>query len=229
MRNNHQLSAYFDRKAASFDAIYSGQKGLLPRAWDRFTRQNIRDRLEFTLQALSPLTGKRILDVGCGSGRYSVELAARGAAAIVGLDLSPQMIRFAECLVMRQGFSAQCQFLQQDVMNYLSQEPFDEVIALGFFDYQRKPGPILNHLRPLVRHRLVASFPALWALRTPFRKAWLHLQDCPVYFFTQSAIARLCTETGFTCHTLIRSGPIYLLIAEPKPGSNFSQVYIENS
>ena len=38
-----------------------------------------------------PVDGLRILDLGCGKGRFSRELAARGAR-VVGLDLSPGML-----------------------------------------------------------------------------------------------------------------------------------------
>ena len=44
---------------------------------------------------LGPLNGKRILDAGCGKGRFARVLREREpAAAIWGLDLSPAMLRF---------------------------------------------------------------------------------------------------------------------------------------
>jgi SAM-dependent methyltransferase len=42
-----------------------------------------------------PLEYARVLDVGCGSGRFSVALAHRGAA-VIGTDISPKMIGFAQ-------------------------------------------------------------------------------------------------------------------------------------
>jgi hypothetical protein len=90
-------------------------------------------------------------------------------------------------------------------------------IALGFFDYERRPDAVLAHLRGLTKHILVASFPSVWAFRVPFRKIWLNLRRCPVHFFTQTQIRKLCRDAGFKCKTLFRSGPIFLLIAEPDP------------
>ena len=43
------------------------------------------------LELLNPLPGERILDVGCGEGTLTSEIAAAGAA-VVGVDSSPQMI-----------------------------------------------------------------------------------------------------------------------------------------
>jgi len=214
MSTQRRIQQYFDRAAPAFDAIYSGRKGATGRLWDRLTRRNIADRLRFTIDALSPVAGKRILDAGCGSGRYALELASRGAGHVVGLDLSLRMLALAQNLVSTADLAPVCTFLQQDVVGYHSGTPFDAVVAMGFFDYVANPGEILHHFRTLTAGRLVASFPCLWAWRVPFRKVWLVAQGCPVRFFTEDEVRGLCGDAGFSCTTLLRSGPIYLLIAD---------------
>src|SRR5580693_1634045 len=54
-------------------------------------------RLEQTtmLALLPDVGGKTVLDVGCGTGRYLKILRQRGAARIVGVDLSWEMLRKA--------------------------------------------------------------------------------------------------------------------------------------
>ncbi len=220
MLNNEPVASYFDRKAHLFDGIYTGRKNFFGRIWDKLTRQNMYFRFEFTIRAISPLKGKRVLDVGCGSGRYCVEMAERGAAEVVGIELSEKMLEIARSLAKRSGRDSQCRFFRVDIMDFREQKPFDEVIAVGFFDYAQKPAQVLAHIQPLVRHRLIASFPTLWALRVPFRKIWLVLHGCPVHFFMKSKIYELCRKTGFVCKMLVRTGPIYLLIAEPDLDSN---------
>lgn len=49
-----------------------------------------------TLAALPPLTGARVVDLGCGTGRYALQLARLGAAQVVGLDLSVEMLARTE-------------------------------------------------------------------------------------------------------------------------------------
>jgi malonyl-CoA O-methyltransferase len=39
-----------------------------------------------------PVAGRRALDVGCGTGRHTLALVEAGAAAVVALDLTPEMI-----------------------------------------------------------------------------------------------------------------------------------------
>jgi trans-aconitate methyltransferase len=49
------------------------------------------ERARGLLEWLAPQKGERILDLGCGTGRLSAEIAATGAE-VVGVDRSPEMI-----------------------------------------------------------------------------------------------------------------------------------------
>jgi ubiquinone/menaquinone biosynthesis C-methylase UbiE len=51
---------------------------------------------EAMLALCGDVTGLRVLDCGCGEGRFCRMLAARGAAYALGLDLCPPMITAAE-------------------------------------------------------------------------------------------------------------------------------------
>jgi 2-polyprenyl-3-methyl-5-hydroxy-6-metoxy-1,4-benzoquinol methylase len=44
---------------------------------------------------VGPLEGTRVLDLACGFGFYTRLLKQEGAAQVVGVDLSPEMIRLA--------------------------------------------------------------------------------------------------------------------------------------
>lgn len=50
---------------------------------------------ESLIDLLNPQAGEKVLDLGCGTGRLTAEIAARGAMAL-GLDASPQMIEAAK-------------------------------------------------------------------------------------------------------------------------------------
>ncbi len=56
---------------------------------------------------LAPQPGELVLDLGCGDGALSVEIAGRGAR-VIGLDASPEMLRDARArgLDVRQGDAA---------------------------------------------------------------------------------------------------------------------------
>lgn len=48
-----------------------------------------------TLDVIGDVQGKRVLDLGCGTGRYCALLAERGAS-VVGVDPSPEMLKYAK-------------------------------------------------------------------------------------------------------------------------------------
>jgi len=68
-------------------------------AFDRYTTadDSFSDNIERPVieSLVGDLSGKRVLDLGCGSGAYSLWFAARGAS-VVGLDLSDTMISIAQ-------------------------------------------------------------------------------------------------------------------------------------
>ncbi len=82
----------------------------------------------FLVEALRLVPGMRVLDAGCGPGRHSLALAARGID-IVGVDLSPDFIALA-----RESVSAEtpgrATFEVKDVRDLTFNGEFDAVICL---------------------------------------------------------------------------------------------------
>jgi SAM-dependent methyltransferase len=88
--------------------------------------------------ALGVEGGAAVLDVACGVGRHSIELARRGYE-VTGIDLSPTMVQRAEgaCL----GAPRRPSFAQGDMLALDYEESFDAAFCVGssfgFFDDQR--------------------------------------------------------------------------------------------
>ncbi len=181
---------HFDRSAARFDLIYDRDKNPLQRLVDALFRGVIHHRFRLTLERCGDVTGKRVLDVGCGSGRYCIELARRGAH-VVGLDFSATMVQMAEDAAVAAQVSERCHFEQADFLDWGTSKPFDIGLAMGFFDYVVPAGRFVEHLATLVRGRVFCSFPARWTLRTPTRWLRLRLCGCPVYFYSGREVERL--------------------------------------
>ncbi|PSC76773.1 putative arginine N-methyltransferase 3 isoform B [Micractinium conductrix] len=70
---------------------------------DKVRTQAYRNALELNPRLLR---GARVLDVGCGTGILSMFAARAGAAAVVGIDGSPQIARFARANVAANGLAA---------------------------------------------------------------------------------------------------------------------------
>ncbi|WP_273463354.1 magnesium protoporphyrin IX methyltransferase [Sandarakinorhabdus limnophila] len=89
-----KLETYFDRTALDAWAAMTSEAPVSKiRATVRAGRQEMRDTLLSWLP--QDLSGRRILDAGCGTGMLAIEAARRGAD-VVGIDVSPQLIEIGK-------------------------------------------------------------------------------------------------------------------------------------
>jgi len=122
-----QLEHYFDCTAAqtwerlTSDAPVSRIRATVRAGRDRM-RQSILDMLPLEL------SGRRVLDAGCGTGALAAALAARGAR-VVAVDLSPTMVELARQRSSAGDGPAMIEFLSGDMTDPgLGQ--FDHVVAM---------------------------------------------------------------------------------------------------
>lgn len=102
-------------------------------------------------QAITPLQGRRVLDVGCGSGYHCWRMAGDGAAEVIGIDPTPLFIV---------QFWALQKYLQQDTTWVLPAgiedvpaklAAFDTVFSMGVLYHRRSPMDHLQELRDCLR------------------------------------------------------------------------------
>ncbi len=211
----HRVVEYWNRQADSFDAIYSGAKPGWAQLLDRWLRRDMYQRLEWVLEHSGDFNGKTVCDLGCGSGRYVISYATRGARRVLGIDAAATMIEKASALVAQAGVGDRCELRVLNILECPTDEVFDITLAVGVFDYVEDPIPFLSRIREITRDRFLATFPRLWTWRMPVRKVRLKLLGCPVYFFTRQKIETLLGAAGFTCRRIDRFGAIYGVLAAP--------------
>jgi ubiquinone/menaquinone biosynthesis C-methylase UbiE len=189
------VGGYFDRVADDFDAIYGGKRPLAQ--WiDRRLRPDMYERYRLTFQVCGDVNGKTVLDIGCGSGRYPIEFAKRGAAQIVGLDLAPNMLTLAKQLVSEHGVGDRCRFIVGDFMQVEFDQRFDICVAIGVLDYVAEPKPFLEKMKSLANECTIMSFPSKSPIRTPIRRVRYWFKRCPVYFYSRATIEGLVNGLG---------------------------------
>ncbi len=127
------------------------------KTWARFQQQLDRQIEPLGLEAmrlLAPASGERILDVGCGCGQTSLQLAERVGATgrVVGVDVSSPMLDVA--LRRTRGYAAsRLEFRQADAeMADLGSEFFDAVYSrFGVMFFGDPLAAFLNIRRSLKR------------------------------------------------------------------------------
>lgn len=102
-----------------------------------------------TIQALGDIAGRRVLDVGCGSGETTITLAAASVGAL-GVDVSATLIEYAQERARRAHSRAR--FLAADAgAATLPDAPFDALFSRFGVMFFEDPVPALAHLRAQIR------------------------------------------------------------------------------
>ncbi|MEU2524453.1 MULTISPECIES: class I SAM-dependent methyltransferase [Streptomyces] len=100
---------FWNRISSAYQHEHDPQIGATPRLWGMYSIPDAH------LHALGDITGKRVLELGCGAGQWSRAFAAEGAA-VVGLDLSEAQLAAAagaigaNCYPLVQGAAEQLPF-----------------------------------------------------------------------------------------------------------------------
>ena len=83
--------------------------------------------VDFIEEEIGRDKSKRILDVGCGTGRHSIELAKRGYK-VTGLDLSEAQLARARAKAAEAGVDVD--FIRADARDFRFDDPFDFVMMI---------------------------------------------------------------------------------------------------
>lgn len=118
-----------------------------------FTPERTSQEVNFVVRAAQLKPEDRILDLACGHGRHSIELARRGFTNITGLDYSEPFIAKAKEVAKEAGVDVK--FQTGDMRNLPFQKEFDVVLhlftAFGYFDNEgnrQTLGEISKALKP---------------------------------------------------------------------------------
>jgi SAM-dependent methyltransferase len=111
-----------------FDAEY------LRFAVDRFDEEATAAEVDSLVSALGLREGSRVLDLACGHGRHSVELARRGCL-VTGVDLSEPSLELGAARAAEAG--VEVRFERADMRRIRFEDEFDAVVntftAFGYF------------------------------------------------------------------------------------------------
>jgi len=212
-----KVQTHFDADARRFDAIYEESRNPIRRFIDYVWRGVVRRRLVLTVEKLEPLAGKTVLDVGCGSGRFCIAFAQRGASRVVGVDFAPQMIKIAVDLALRAQVSDRCEFRVGSFPEVVSDGPFDASTALGFFDYISDPVAVVKAMREKTRSVMVMSFPKAVEWRVPLRRMRFRMMGCPLFLYTEARTRAILAAAEIRNYEWIPLDRDYLVVARITP------------
>jgi SAM-dependent methyltransferase len=119
-------------------------------AWVRHADLHDRQALPFgdaAMAAIGSIAGATVLDVGCGTGATTTELADSGAHDVLGVDLSVPMIAAARARDRR----SQVRFQAGDVLELDQPSAYDVIFSRFGIMFFADPAAAFAHLRALGR------------------------------------------------------------------------------
>jgi len=106
------------------------------------------------LDALQPVDDSEILEIACGTGRFTVMLAERGAN-IVGLDISAPMLQQGRQKARAASVADHLEFMRGDAARLpFPDDHFDAVLAMRFFHLADTPAAFLSEMCRVAREQV---------------------------------------------------------------------------
>ena len=144
-----------------------------------FGRRSSQEKRFASALGVGSFHGKRLLDVGCGFGDLLSWLNARGIEPrYTGMDICKPMIE--RCRKRFAGTGAR--FVIGDALTFVTDEPYDYIVASGIFGYQAKDTrkrvqPTLERLFDLARIGMAVNFLSRCAVTRSPGRLYLHPAD----------------------------------------------------
>jgi SAM-dependent methyltransferase len=101
---------------------------------------------------------KVVIDFGCGDGEDAIEVAARGAKRVIGIDIREHALERARKAAAARGVSDICTFATQ------TDQKADVILSLDAFEHFDDPAEILRIMRKLLKDNgcVIAAFGPTW-------------------------------------------------------------------
>jgi ubiquinone/menaquinone biosynthesis C-methylase UbiE len=130
---------------------YVFDESLLEKLETLYRTRDVLRRRRIVREALAVQPGERVLDAGCGPGFYVVELLEQvgPSGAVVGVDISPQML---EAAARRAAGHANAEFQQAGVTSLPAADTsFDAALSVQVLEYVPDTAAALTELHRVLR------------------------------------------------------------------------------
>ena len=140
MSSNERIAAF-----PSWRYRFEFEGGVATPVHDRSVVNRDEQRRRYFFEPLLSLTGgslrgRRVLDLGCNAGYWSLLAAEAGADFVLGVDARASYLEQAELVFEAKGIErGRYRFVQRRRVRARAGEQFDVVLCLGLLDHVRRP------------------------------------------------------------------------------------------
>ena len=214
MKDEQGVKDFFSGYAEDFDSIYGDGKprNLFNRVTDKLFRQSMYERYKRTIDFLTNSDVKTVLDVGCGSGRYSLDLAKNGMI-VTGVDLAQKMLNIAQSNSQKAGFENNT-YIVGSYFDVKIDKKHDAAILMGLFDYISNPEELFSKLKKDTGKYILASFPKPGGILGWQRKIRYNMRNCQLFYYSKESLEELMSASDISNYEIQDNHREYFLIAK---------------
>lgn len=171
-------------------------------AWYETALGSLSDRLEKELvfSMFVVKSGEIALDVGCGTGNYTIELARKGTK-VIGIDRSKEMLGCAREKSEKIGFNIPFQVADAQMLPF-QDNSFDLIVSNGLLCFLKEPEKTLMEMNRVLKPggRLVVGVLNRWSPWALFRRIKGLFKDTiynQAHFISPPELEELLKQAGF--------------------------------
>jgi len=179
------VSNYFDKIADKYDKWYQTKVG-------NYVDTTEKDLIFSLLKSKNGLA----LDLGCGTGNYTLELFKRGFE-VIGVDISKEMLKIAKKKFPKSFF------IRADAYKLpFKKETFDLVLSITMFEFIKKPEEVLKEIYKILKpggELIIGTMNdrSLWFFFKKFKSLFVETAYRYANFYTPSELKKICLSCGF--------------------------------
>jgi 2-polyprenyl-3-methyl-5-hydroxy-6-metoxy-1,4-benzoquinol methylase len=194
-------AAYWEDRARRYATDGDGLRAVCSYGMPGFYNAAIHHTQRLALSGRLDLApGMRVLDAGCGVGRWSIRLARRGVR-VTGIDLSRTMVLEARRRASLAGVGAICRFAQADLAELDLGERFPRILGVTVLQhildgarFEGALGRLADHLEAGGRMVLLEAAPARANPRC--NTTVFHARTADEYLAAFSRLGLRCVDVG---------------------------------
>ncbi|MEO8164124.1 MAG: class I SAM-dependent methyltransferase [Betaproteobacteria bacterium] len=159
--NKNKVESFYDEEASTYDA----------KRWHGPIGQYVHStyqRLVFEVTPIDPQ--KQYLEIGCGTGRFTVPLAER-VNKLTAVDISKEMLKVTEEKLRARGLEKKVRLIEGDAKHIcLPDAQFDVILSFNAINHIPDYGDVIKEAARLLKPGgvLVLGYPSLFSLYFPY-------------------------------------------------------------
>ena len=163
---NH-IEQLWNKMATAYDAFTSG-------------KNSYRDTIEWPcIQSMLPdINGKSVIDLGCGSGRYTFLLEEAGPRKLTGVDISDEMLRIAR--EKADSRSSKARFIKGDLHDFVPEDQYDVVFSSTLSHYIVDLFPLFANIYDMLTYKgicIISVMNPIYSAHYPLTKGGQDIAD----------------------------------------------------